>query len=49
MSTAAEFRDHLTAFSELYASLGESPLLLPQLTVCLQDRRIRKTCLRTES
>ena len=23
MSTAAEFRDHLTSFSELYASLGE--------------------------
>jgi len=24
MSTAAEFRDHLTDFSEHYASLGES-------------------------
>jgi len=26
MSTAAEFRDHLTDFSEHYASLGESTL-----------------------
>ena len=31
MSTAAEFRDHLTDFSEHYASLGESSLVIDGL------------------
>ena len=35
MSTAAEFRDHLTAFSEHYASLGKS-ITLPAV-LCFSD------------
>jgi hypothetical protein len=37
MSTAAEFRDHLTAFSELYASLGECVIEFADCTESLTD------------